>query len=149
MTLQEFIKILDAQGDLLRITTKVDTNYEMCEIVDRISKSKDGGKAVLFENSGTDYPVLMNMMGSDKRMATALGVSTSHLSRILSGKGGLGFSNLLNSLRCYEAQRLLLQTDLSISQIAFEAGYGSIRNFNRVFQKYFHCLPKNLRAGRG
>ena len=39
MTLQEFIKILDAQGDLLRITTKVDTNYEMCEIVDRISKS--------------------------------------------------------------------------------------------------------------
>ena len=80
MTLQEFIKILDAQGDLLRITTKVDTNYEMCEIVDRISKSKDGGKAVLFENSGTDYPVLMNMMGSDKRMATALGVN--HLDEI-------------------------------------------------------------------
>lgn len=80
MTLQEFIKILDAQGDLLRITTKVDTNYEMCEIVDRISKSKDGGKAVLFENSGTDYPVLMNMMGSDKRMATALGVN--HLDKI-------------------------------------------------------------------
>lgn len=78
-------------------------------------------------------------------VAKALGVSTSHLSRVLSGQGGIGFSGLLNSLRSYEARRLLLQTDLSISQIAFEAGYGSIRNFNRVFQKQFHCLPKDFR----
>ena len=33
-----------------------------------------GGKALLFENTGTQYPVLMNMMGSDRRMALALGV---------------------------------------------------------------------------
>ena len=33
-----------------------------------------GGKALLFENNGTDYPILMNMMGSDRRMAMALGV---------------------------------------------------------------------------
>ena len=77
-------------------------------------------------------------------VARELGVSTAHLSRVLSSRG-LGFSSLLNSLRSYEARRLLLQTDLSISQIAFEAGYGSIRNFNRIFQKQFHCLPRELR----
>ncbi len=76
MRLREFIKRLEADGELLRIETKVDTRFEMCEIVDRISKSEAGGKAVLFENSGTDYPVLMNMMGSDRRMAMALGVES-------------------------------------------------------------------------
>ena len=76
MRLREFIKRLEAEGELLRIETKVDTRFEMCEIVDRISKSEAGGKAVLFENSGTDYPVLMNMMGSDRRMAMALGVES-------------------------------------------------------------------------
>jgi len=78
-------------------------------------------------------------------VAPKMGVSDSHLSRILSSKGGLGFSDLLNSLRSYEARRLLLQTDLSISQIALEAGFGSIRNFNRGFQKQFHCMPNVFR----
>lgn len=76
MRLREFIDKLEAEGELLRIKAKVDTRFEMCEIVDRISKCEGGGKAVLFENSGTAYPVLMNMMGSDRRMAMALGVDS-------------------------------------------------------------------------
>lgn len=79
-------------------------------------------------------------------VAKELGVSTSHLSRVLSSRGDLGFSSLVNSLRSYEACRLLLQTTLSISQIALDSGFGSIRNFNRVFQRQFHCLPKEFRA---
>lgn len=79
-------------------------------------------------------------------VAKELGISTSHLSRVLSSRGGLGFSNLLNSLRCYEARRLLLQTEQSISQIALESGFGSIRSFNRVFRKQFNCLPKDFRT---
>lgn len=67
---------MEAAGELRRITCKVDTQYEICEITDRISKCKGGGKALLFENTGTDYPVLMNMMGSDRRMAMALGVDS-------------------------------------------------------------------------
>lgn len=74
MTLREFIHRLEAAGELKRITARVDTRYEICEITDRESKSEGGGKALLFENTGTDYPVLMNMMGSDKRMAMAFGV---------------------------------------------------------------------------
>lgn len=67
---------MEAAGELRRITCKVDTQYEICEITDRISKCECGGKALLFENTGTDYPVLMNMMGSDRRMAMALGVDS-------------------------------------------------------------------------
>lgn len=74
MRLQEYIARLEAAGELQRIKTQVDPHYEITEITDRISKSEGGGKALLFENTGTDYPVLMNMMGSDRRIAMALGV---------------------------------------------------------------------------
>jgi len=39
-----------------------------------MSKQPGGGKALLFENSGYDFPVLMNAYGSEKRMCMALGV---------------------------------------------------------------------------
>lgn len=74
MRLQEYIAKLEAAGELQRIKIQVDPRYEITEITDRISKSEGGGKALLFENTGTDYPVLMNMMGSDRRIAMALGV---------------------------------------------------------------------------
>ena len=76
MTLREFIAKLEASGELLRISTEVDSRFEITEITDRVSKADGGGKALLFENvRGSKYPVLMNMMGSDRRMAMALGVN--------------------------------------------------------------------------
>ena len=71
---QEFIKALEKEGELIRINTYVDPKLEMAEITDRISKSGNGGKALLFENTGYDFPVLMNAYGSEKRMCMALGV---------------------------------------------------------------------------
>jgi len=71
---QEFIQALDSAGELLRIKTFVDPKLEMAEITDRISKTNHGGKAILFENSGYDFPVLMNAYGSEKRICMALGV---------------------------------------------------------------------------
>lgn len=71
---QHFIEALDAAGELIRIKAFVDPKLEMAEITDRISKSGNGGKALLFENTGYAFPVLMNAYGSEKRMCLALGV---------------------------------------------------------------------------
>ena len=71
---QEFIEALEKQGELLRISAYVDPKWEIAEITDRISKSGNGGKALLFENTGYEFPVLMNAYGSEKRMCMALGV---------------------------------------------------------------------------
>ena len=71
---QQFIDALEREGELLRIKTFVDPNLEMAEITDRMSKQPGGGKALLFENTGYDFPVLMNAYGSEKRMCMALGV---------------------------------------------------------------------------
>ena len=98
MTLREYIAKLEAAGELCRITTPVTTRFEITEITDRISKMEGGGKALLFENTGTQYPVLMNMMGSDRRMAMALGVDDLEdisrridglLKEVMSPKNGL------------------------------------------------------------
>ena len=71
--LREFIAFLEQKGELRRIATPVDPRLEITEIADRSIKS--GGPALLFENpQGYDIPVLINLFGSDRRMAWALGV---------------------------------------------------------------------------
>jgi 4-hydroxy-3-polyprenylbenzoate decarboxylase len=71
---QEFIERLEKAGELIRIKTYVNPRLEIAEITDRVSKQPGGGKALLFENTGYDFPVLMNAYGSEKRMCMALGV---------------------------------------------------------------------------
>ena len=71
--LRDFISFLESKGDLRRITTPVNPELEITEICDRTVKQ--GGPALLFENvEGYDIPVLINMYGSEQRMAWALGV---------------------------------------------------------------------------
>ena len=72
---QHFIETLEKHGELIRIKTYVNPKLEIAEITDRISKTTGGGKALLFENTGFDFPVLMNAYGSERRMCLALGVN--------------------------------------------------------------------------
>ncbi len=69
--LNDFISYLEKHSELQRIKVFVDPVLEITEITDRITKS--GGKALLFEENGTQFPVLINAYGSEKRMAMALG----------------------------------------------------------------------------
>jgi 4-hydroxy-3-polyprenylbenzoate decarboxylase len=71
---QHFIEVLETAGELIRIKPYVDPRLEIAEITDRVSKTAGGGKALLFENTGYPFPVLMNAYGSEKRMCIALGV---------------------------------------------------------------------------
>jgi 4-hydroxy-3-polyprenylbenzoate decarboxylase len=71
--LKDFISDLDRNGELHRIKVFVDPVLEIAEITDRITKS--GGSALLFENNGTRFPVLINAFGSDIRIAMALGMN--------------------------------------------------------------------------
>ncbi len=73
-SLRAFIEELDKAGELVRIKTFVDPVLEIAEITDRISKTSNRNKALLFENTGTEFPLLINSMGSERRMCMALGV---------------------------------------------------------------------------
>ena len=71
--LHEFIGFLEGKGQLKRIATPVSCELEIAEVCDRVVKK--GGPALLFESvEGYDIPVLINMFGTEERMAWALGV---------------------------------------------------------------------------
>ncbi len=74
-SLRAFIDALEQAGELVRIKTFVDPVLEIAEITDRVSKTADRNKALLFENTGTAFPLLINSMGSERRMCIALGVN--------------------------------------------------------------------------
>ena len=70
--LRDFIKKLEAEGELKRITQPVDPRLEMTEICDRTLRRE--GPALLFENPvGFDVPVLGNLFGTPRRVALGMG----------------------------------------------------------------------------
>ncbi len=74
-SLKEFIYVLEKNNELIRIKNKINPELEITEITDRVSKSLNQNKALLFENTGTDFPVVTNLFGSYKRVCLALGVN--------------------------------------------------------------------------
>ncbi len=70
--LREFIALLEARGELTRVSAAVDPYLEMTEICDRTLR--DGGPALLFENpTGHTVPVLANLFGTPQRVALGMG----------------------------------------------------------------------------
>ncbi|MCF6251590.1 MAG: 4-hydroxy-3-polyprenylbenzoate decarboxylase [Methylococcaceae bacterium] len=73
--LRDFIKQLEKQGELIRITVEVDPYLEMTEISDRVLKQE--GPALLFENpKGSNIPVLANLFGTPHRVAMGMGADS-------------------------------------------------------------------------
>src|SRR5438046_2506877 len=77
----DFVQELERAGELVRVREPVSVNLELTEIADRVMKQPGGGSALLFEQpvlmngSRSEYPVAINLFGSMRRMAVALGVT--------------------------------------------------------------------------
>lgn len=72
-SLREFLLFLEKRGELRRVKAPVSSRLEITEIADRMMKS--GGPALLFEQvEGKDLPLAINLFGTKRRMAWALGV---------------------------------------------------------------------------
>lgn len=103
--LAHFVEVLEVNNQLIRVKEFVDPQFEIAEITDRFSKLPGGGKALLFENTGTDFPVLTNAFGSDERMSLAIGIkdfddATSRIQNLVSSlsKPGDSFFSKLKML---------------------------------------------------
>lgn len=70
--LRGFVRALEREGELRRISVPVDPYLEITEFADRAVKS--GGQALLFENPKSAVPLLINAFASNRRMELALGV---------------------------------------------------------------------------
>ncbi|MFY9752137.1 MAG: menaquinone biosynthesis decarboxylase [Candidatus Acidiferrales bacterium] len=73
--LRDFLRKLDKEGELLRISAEVDPILEITELTDRAVKS--GGPALFFEHpKGSHIPVVTNLLGTERRMNLALEVDS-------------------------------------------------------------------------
>lgn len=83
-SLQDFVRYLEKNGELIRIGCEVDANLEAAEISIRALKA--GMPALLFENiKGARYPLAMNVLASDRRIELALGKHPDELGGELIG----------------------------------------------------------------
>lgn len=78
-------------------------------------------------------------------LSKEFGVSRFTLSRLFTDKLHTTFTYYVNSKRLEYACNLLLSTDLSVTQIALDAGFGSSRTFFREFHQAYHTTPREYR----
>ena len=73
--LRDFVRQLEARGELRRVTTEVDPYLEITEICDRVLRA--GGPALLFEHPrGSSIPLLGNLFGTPRRVALGMGADS-------------------------------------------------------------------------
>ncbi len=81
-------------------------------------------------------------------MSKDLGYDYGYLSRIFNSLFNVNFRTLLNQFRCDHAYDLITNSDASITDVAMQSGFQSIRSFNRVFKEIIGCTPSELKASK-
>ncbi|WP_348003130.1 AlkA N-terminal domain-containing protein [Pseudolysinimonas sp.] len=79
-------------------------------------------------------------------LAARLGYTSRHVSRVLRAELGAGPLALARAHRAQAARSLLAATELPVSDIAFAAGFGSLRQFNDTIGAVYRATPSELRA---
>ena len=80
-------------------------------------------------------------------LASALGYSTRQLNRVVTREYGAGPLALARSRRAQTARVLIETTDLTFADIAFAAGFASVRQFNDTIREVYAATPTRLREG--
>ena len=78
-------------------------------------------------------------------IALRLGVSDRHLRRVFQSEFGVSPVAFAQTQRLLLAKRLLTDTAISITEVAFAAGFGSIRRFDALFKQRYRLTPQQLR----
>ncbi|MET7459131.1 AlkA N-terminal domain-containing protein [Nonomuraea sp. NPDC005501] len=86
--------------------------------------------------------------GTEAALAERVGLSPRHLRRLFLRHLGASPDQLARSRRAHFARRLLDDTDLTVLDIAFASGFGSLRQFNRIMREVFRASPTDLRDRR-
>ena len=83
-----------------------------------------------------------------KSVSSALGINPATLSSILTDFTNIPFTTFVNNLRIERATRLLHEGDVTIAEAAYMSGFGSIRNFNRIFYDTLGLTPTEYKKAK-
>jgi AraC family transcriptional regulator, regulatory protein of adaptative response / DNA-3-methyladenine glycosylase II len=103
-------------------------------------RSDIAGRAMRLINDG-----VINRDGVEG-LASRLGYSARQLNRILSHELGAGPLSLARASRAQTARTLLVSTQMKLADVAFAAGFSSVRQFNETILEVFDMTPTALRG---
>lgn len=83
--------------------------------------------------------------GNIEQLSDRVGVGARHLSRLFKQHIGASPTQAAKTFRLQRAKRMLNDTDLSITEIAYRAGFGSLRRFNAAFSDLYNRSPSKIR----
>jgi AraC family transcriptional regulator of adaptative response / DNA-3-methyladenine glycosylase II len=81
-------------------------------------------------------------------LSARLGIGDRHLRRLFHDELGASPGEIAATRRVHFARNLLFETDLPVADVAFSAGFESIRRFNEAFRDAFACAPTEYRRAR-
>ena len=87
----------------------------------------------------------LNHHGNLEDLAASLGISSRQLRRSIKQELGVSPVQLAQTNRLLLAKRLIAETQLPLTQVAFAAGFDSVRRFNSLFQSHYRLAPRALR----
>ncbi len=82
-------------------------------------------------------------------LAASLGLSSRQLRRSVRRELGVSPVELAQTNRLLLAKRLIAETQLPMTQVAFAAGFDSVRRFNALFRQHYRLTPSTLRRSAG
>lgn len=131
----EFISILDdlAKSEGQRMLSNSCAEHEDFHNSDKIKK--------VYEYIQDNFTRTITL----NEISELINMSPVSFNRFIKKRTGKTFITYINDTRISFASRWLLETNLSIGEIAFKCGFNNIANFNRLFKKSKKCTPKEFR----
>ncbi|UQZ35431.1 AraC family transcriptional regulator [Paenibacillus sp. PK3_47] len=147
-------RMIMGKGDIYSVLAAMDTLDELeeylhemyREIVQNLERSTSetnhGERVIQYLKDNYREEIVL------KDMSTEFGISYSYMRKIVYELTGKSMIDYLNQLRIDKAKELLLDTDLTIKQIAEEVGYYNVQSFNRFFRKYEGMPPSSYKTAK-
>lgn len=140
-------------GDLIRNLAQCKENADLLLLVDQVyerfgllaEQNPIEQDDLLIQKVTTFLEEHVREELSREHVASKMGVSPSHLSRLIREKTGRTFTDLLNQYRIERASKLLLRSPKSLAEIANETGFCDQSYFSKVFRKYKNFTPSEYR----
>jgi len=158
--LKELIREFAEKADGYEVSVKACAGLLLSWLSRSYSKERRGSGTTegLREKNERFQELLTSLEGrySEKwtveQAAALVHLSPYHFCKVFKRLTGFSFVQFLTLHRIQESERLLKETELSVTEIAEMAGYGSINAFSKVFKSYKGCPPtalRNVQSPRG
>ena len=141
---EQFILFLELLNDLAKAEEQeyltISMNKKGADILYSLPKNRRINKIIEFVELNYRKKILLEDIGE------MVGMSSGSVSKFFKKKTQHNFSDFLNFYRVNCATRMLIETELFISEVCYSSGFENISNFNRVFKEQLKCTPSEYRT---